>query len=209
MTVDRASQLVVERVGRPVIIEAVRMLEAGEGSILAIDAALLAAGYRDAPFGLLDDVGLDLDLAIDRALQVAVPMSGRFDPPDLQVELVEDGRVGRVCGRGFYRYDVDGARVPDVVAGPGHPLSPEAIVERLELGVINEAYRVAEDGLASPPFIDAAMREAGHPYGPFERLDQLGMRRVIERLQALFAATEERSDDQYRVATTLWQMATV
>lgn len=209
MTTDAASKRIVERVGRPVAIESVRMLEAGEGSVAGVDAAWLAAAYRDAPLARLDTLGLDVDLVIDRALQAAFPMSGRFDPPGLQVELVEGGRLGRASGRGFYRYDADNAPVPDVGPTGSGSLSAEAIVERLELGVINEAYRVVEEGLASPALIDTTMRDAGHPYGPFEHVDRLGMRRVIERLHALYAATEERSDDQYLVATSLWQMATV
>lgn len=47
---------IVGRVGRPFAIEAVRMLEAGEGTVQAIDAALTAAGYREAPFRRLDEI---------------------------------------------------------------------------------------------------------------------------------------------------------
>lgn len=208
MTPDPAIDRVVSRVARPYSIEAVRMLEAGEGSVAGIDAALRAAGFRVAPLEGLDAFGLDADLKVDRALQAAFEMTGRFDPPALQVQLVEQGRLGRASGRGFYRYGSE-PPLPDVTQPAGVSLRPEAIVERLELGVINEAYRVVEEGLASPPLIDAAMRDAGHPYGPFERVDQLGMRLVIQRLRELFTLTEDRSDDQYLVATSLWQMATV
>jgi 3-hydroxybutyryl-CoA dehydrogenase len=83
------------------------------------------------------------------------------------------------------------------------------VVERLQLGLINEAYRMVEEGLASPPTIDAAMRADGHPQGPFELVDGLGLRQVIDRLRATYVVTESRSDDQYRVATALWQLATV
>ncbi len=186
------------------------MLEAGEGSVAGIDAALVAAGYASGPFRLLDDVGLDVDLAIDTALRDLLEPTLRFDPPALQALLVEEGRLGRTTGRGFYRYGEGEAAAPDVVVEPTAALSDEAIVERLELGVINEAYRAVEDGLASPPAIDEAKREvAGHPRGPFDQVDRLGMRLIIERLRAIYAVTEERSGDQYLVATALWQMATV
>jgi 3-hydroxybutyryl-CoA dehydrogenase len=89
-------------------------------------------------------------------------------------------------------------------------LEPAAIVERLELAVINEAYRAVEDGVALPPAIDEAMRlGAGHPAGPFERLDVIGLRTVVERLRRLADTTAARSGDQYRVAPLLWHMATV
>ena len=74
---------------------------------------------------------------------------------------------------------------------------------------MNEAYRVVEEGLGSPPTIDAIMRAAGFPLGPFELVDRAGLRQVVERLRALEAVTSARSGDQYRVATLLWQMATV
>ena len=204
------SDAIVDRVGRPWFTEAVRMLEAGEGSVAGIDAAVASVGYATGPLRRLDDVGLDADLAIDRALRDLPGPTLRFDPPLLQARLVEEGRLGRTTGRGFYRYGEGEAAVPDVVVDVTAALSDEAIVERLELGVINEAYRAVEDGLASPPVIDQVMHEvAGHPRGPFEQVDRLGMRLVIERLRATYAVTEERSRDQYLVAAALWQMATV
>lgn len=199
---------IVERVGRPWATEAVRMLEAGEGSVEAIDAAAEASGYRVGPLQRIDALGLDVDLALDRAMAEAHPTSTRFDPPALQERLVDEGRLGRASGRGFYRYDGD-AMTPDLEVAATEPLSAVAIMERLELATVNEAYRAVEDGLGSPPAIDAAMCDAGYPRGPFEILDQLGLRAVIERLRAIEALTEERSGDQYRVATLLWQMANV
>ena len=106
---------VVERVGRPYLIEAVRMLEAGLSTVVGIDGALEAAGYERGPLRSLDAVGLDVDLALDQFLQQAEPMTARFDPPPLQLRLVVEGRLGRAVGRGFYRYDTATAPpVPDV-----------------------------------------------------------------------------------------------
>jgi 3-hydroxyacyl-CoA dehydrogenase len=202
------AQRIVERVGRSYAIEAVRMLEAGEGTVAGIDAALRATGHRAGAFLRLDEVGLDIDLALDRALSEADPRTSRFDAPALQVHLVAQGRLGRAAGRGFYRYHGADA-VPDVEAPDGAPLRPPEIVERIELAMVNEAYRAVEDGLAAPPTIDTVMREAGSPRGPFEIVDGLGLREVIDRLRTLEAMTAPRSGDQYRVATLLWQMATV
>jgi 3-hydroxybutyryl-CoA dehydrogenase len=215
-----AAEHILQRVGRPYAIEAVRMLESGEAGVLEIDAALEAAGYPLGPLRRLDEVGLDVDLALDRTLSRMYPSGGRFAPPGLQVRLVEEGRCGRAAGRGFYRY-LDTEAVPDVAVtapagvGPDAPLptpsalSPGAIVERLELAMVNEAYRVVEDGAGTPPLIDSVMRAAGHPLGPFEMVDRAGLRHIVDRLRALETLTEGRSGDQYRVATLLWQMATV
>ncbi len=201
-------QLVIGRVGRPYVIEAVRLLEAGKGTVAGVDTALEAAGYRTGPLRMLDEVGLDADLALDRLLREAHPVTARFDEPPLQERLVAAGRTGRAVGRGFYRYG-RGAPRPDVELGVGQPITSEAIVERLELGMVNEAYRVVEEGLATPPAIDALMYEAGYPRAPFEIVDELGLRLLIDRLRAIEALTGERSGDQYTVAPLLWQMATV
>jgi 3-hydroxyacyl-CoA dehydrogenase len=206
---------IVERVGRPYVVEAVRMLEAGQGSVADIDAALESAGYAWGPLRGLDAIGLDVDLANGDALAEAWD-EARFTSPQLQRDLVAAGRLGRSNGRGFYRYDADGLAVPDVIrplTAPltlPPPLTPERIVERLELAVINEAYRAVADGLAAAPAIDRAMRSAaGFPRGPFELVDRLGLRALVGRLRALHEATRDSSGDQYQVAELLWQMATV
>jgi len=202
-----ATDIIVQRVGRPYVIEAVRMLEAGEATIVDIDGALQAAGYQMGPLRLLDETGLDVDMAVDRALCEADPETSRFDPPVLQQRLVDEGRLGRAAGRGFYHYD--GVPAPDIEVVVTVALPPDAIVERLELAMTNEAYRVVEEGLASPPAVDAAMLAGGYPRGPFELVDGLGLRAVIDRLRATRELTGERSGDQYDVATLLWQMATL
>ena len=213
---------VAERVGRPYVVEAVRMLEAGQGSVADIDGALESAGYAWGPLRGLDAIGLDVDLAKGDALVQAWD-EVRFASPQLQRDLVAAGRLGRTSGRGFYRYATGGLADPDVIQPLTSPLTsltapltsltplaPEHIVERLELAVINEAYRAVADGMAAPPAIDLAMRTvAGFPQGPFELVDRLGLRALIGRLRALHEETRESSGDQYQVAELLWQMATV
>lgn len=203
-------QALVERVGRPFVIEAVRMLEAGVGTVEDIDAALVAAGYPQGPFRRLDEVGLETDLAVDRALAEAVPAGGtRFSPPALEERLLAEGRTGRAVGRGFYRYEQGGVASADVATERSAAvLTAAAIVERIELAMVNEAYRVVGEGLAPAAAIDGAIRASGHPRGPFEIVDELGLRTIVVRLRELHRLTAGRSGDQYEVAEALWQMAT-
>ncbi|CAN5481622.1 hypothetical protein BH24CHL9_BH24CHL9_05730 [soil metagenome] len=202
---------IVNRVARPYLLEAVRLLEDGAAGIVDIDAALEAAGYPMGPFRLMDLIGLDVDLAIDERLFEAFAEAGRFRPSALQATLVREGRLGRKSGVGFYRYhDASGAVPAFEMAALANPLADADIVERLELAMINEAYRAVSEGVASPPDVDTAMRlGAGHPRGPFERVDDLGLRAVVERLRALHLANGDRSGDQFEVTALLWQMATV
>lgn len=202
---------IVNRVGRAFGLEAVRMLEAGEASVASIDAALEAAGYPMGPFRLIDLIGLDVDLAINAILYEAFGEAPRFSPSTLQHSLVADGHLGRKTGRGFYRY-ADGLVPSPIVevAMDATSLPDEVIVERLELAIINEAYRTVEDGVASPPDVDIAMRlGAGYPRGPFERVDQVGLRHVVSRLHELRGLGSEAAADQYEVTASLWQIATI
>jgi enoyl-CoA hydratase / 3-hydroxyacyl-CoA dehydrogenase len=174
-----------------------------------IDAALESAGYTRGPLRTLDDAGLDVDLAIGDDL-VETWDEERFGSPPLQRDMVAAGRLGRTTGRGFYAYPADGHAIPDVARPLCAPLAPERIVERIELAVINEAYRAVADGLGAPPAIDAVMRTvAGFPLGPFQLVDRIGLRAVIGRLRSLHEETAGSTGDQYLVATLLWQMATV
>lgn len=210
-----APGFIVNRVNRPFTLEALRMAEAGEATIEAIDSAMTAAGYPMGPFALIDLVGVDVNLAVAQALWAASDEAVRFTPSPIQRGLVERGQLGRKTGEGFYRYHHGSVVGPaqglsDVgVVEPG-PVSaahePAEIVSRIELAIINEAYHAAGDGVAEPSDIDRAMKlGANHPYGPFERAGQLGLRAVIDGLTQFEALHGER----YRIAPALWQIASI
>jgi 3-hydroxyacyl-CoA dehydrogenase len=85
-------------------------------------------------------------------------------------------------------------------------LDDKAVVRRIELAIINEAYHAAGEGVAEPADIDRAMKlGANHPHGPFQRAGQLGLRAVVEGLREM----ELRYGERYRVAPTLWQIASI
>lgn len=96
---------IVNRVNRPFTIEALRMLEAGEASVEAIDEAMRAAGYPMGPFELMDYVGLDVNLAAARGVWEGLGRPDRLRPSAIQERLVEAGRLGRKTGEGFYLWD--------------------------------------------------------------------------------------------------------
>ncbi len=207
-----APGFIVNRVNRPFTLEALRMLEAGEATVEQIDRAVAGAGYPMGPFALMDLVGIDVNLAVARALYEAFDEPARFRPSPIQQQLVEAGRLGRKTGEGFYRHD-EGApeqsnRLAQVGVGDttGAEPSPEEIVARIELAIINEAYLAAGEGVAEAGDIDRALKlGANHPHGPFERAGQLGLGVVIDRLGALQATHGER----YQVAPLLWQIASI
>ena len=64
-------------------------------------------GYRFpmGPLRLTDLVGLDVRLGIADTISAAT-QSPVFQAPDLLRQMVNDGKLGRKSGQGFYRYDV-------------------------------------------------------------------------------------------------------
>jgi 3-hydroxybutyryl-CoA dehydrogenase len=101
---DRAG-FIVNALLFPYLNDAVRMLEANYASADDIDTAMkTGCGYPMGPFALLDVVGLDVSLAIQRTLYLEFREPG-FAPAPLLEHLVTAGYVGRKAGRGFRTYD--------------------------------------------------------------------------------------------------------
>ncbi|MGY1838072.1 MULTISPECIES: 3-hydroxyacyl-CoA dehydrogenase family protein [unclassified Modestobacter] len=97
---DRAG-FIVNALLFPYLNDAVKMLEAHYASADDIDAAMkVGCGYPMGPFELLDVVGLDVSLAIERELYAEFREPG-FAPAPLLEHLVTAGYLGRKAGRGF------------------------------------------------------------------------------------------------------------
>ena len=100
---DRAG-FIVNALLFPYLNDAVRMLEAHYATADDIDSAMkLGCGYPMGPFALLDVVGLDVSLAIERVLYLEFREPG-FAPAPLLEHLVTAGRLGRKTGQGFRDY---------------------------------------------------------------------------------------------------------
>jgi 3-hydroxybutyryl-CoA dehydrogenase len=100
---DRAG-FIVNALLFPYLNDAVRMLQAHYASVDDIDAAMVVGcGYPMGPFALLDVVGLDVALAIQRSLYEEFREPG-FAPAPLLEQLVTAGYLGRKAGRGFRDY---------------------------------------------------------------------------------------------------------
>ena len=85
----------------PYLNDAVKMLQAHYASADDIDAEMkVGCGYPMGPFELLDVVGLDVSLAIERELYTEFREPG-FAPAPLLEHLVTAGYLGRKTGRGF------------------------------------------------------------------------------------------------------------
>ncbi|MFH8607481.1 3-hydroxyacyl-CoA dehydrogenase family protein [Streptomyces sp. NPDC018029] len=97
---DRAG-FIVNALLFPYLNNAIKMVEQHYASLDDIDAAMkLGGGYPMGPFELLDVVGLDVSLAIEKVLHREFRDPGLAPAPLLE-HLVAAGCLGRKTGRGF------------------------------------------------------------------------------------------------------------
>src|SRR5213593_3985390 len=98
----------------PYLLDAIRAVERGVGSVPDIDKAMqLGCGYPMGPLTLLDFVGLDTTYRIAE-IMFAEYREQRYAPPPLLKRMVLAGMNGRKSSKGFYDYSVDPPRVVDL-----------------------------------------------------------------------------------------------
>lgn len=104
VTCGDRSGFIVNALLFPYLNDAVKMLEANYATADSIDTAMkTGCGLPMGPFELLDVVGLDVSLAIQRELYLEFRERG-FAPAPLLEHLVTAGYLGRKSGRGFRTY---------------------------------------------------------------------------------------------------------
>ena len=98
---------IVNRLLVPYLLDSIRALDEGVGSIVDIDNAMkLGCGYPMGPLTLGDFVGLDTTFYIAEIMFNEF-REKRFAPPPLLRRMVMAGLYGRKSGRGFYDYSKD------------------------------------------------------------------------------------------------------
>ena len=164
-----------------------------------IDGALEAFGMAMGPCRMLDLAGVDVaaNVVIEREKQGSLPA----DPTYRIVcrDLYRRGRFGQKAGKGFYRYE--GRKALDDLEAIGairelarcHLVTPRAaisdteIVERCLLPLINEGYRIIEEGIAYRTSDLDVVWLSGYGFpadvgGPMFYASQIGLPRVREQL---------------------------
>jgi 3-hydroxybutyryl-CoA dehydrogenase len=98
------SGFIVNRLLVPYMLDAIRALESGLGTIEDIDKAMvLGTGYPMGPFTLSDFVGNDTLFRIAEIMFDEFRET-RFAPPPLLRRMISMGYAGRKAGKGFYDY---------------------------------------------------------------------------------------------------------
>src|SRR5881397_1158151 len=155
---DQTTGTLVERLGLKTIVESCLVLEDGIAALKDIEIGMMmGAGILPGPFTRADEQGLDEVLA---ALERAEHEWGEnFAPPLILRRLVNQGRLGKKSGQGFFPYQQpDGEQNGrEAVAletrgdigicwlnrPPANPLSPQVIRELTSLwGEVDGKLRV-------------------------------------------------------------------
>ena len=88
----------------PYLLDAIRAVERGVGSVPDVDKAMqLGCGYPMGPLTLLDFVGLDTTYHIAE-IMFKEYREQRYAPPPLLKRMVLAGMYGKKSGKGFYDY---------------------------------------------------------------------------------------------------------
>src|SRR5437762_13024767 len=99
----------------PYLLDAIRAVERGVGSVPDIDKAMqLGCGYPMGPLTLLDFVGLDTTHHIAE-IMFNEYREARYAPPPLLKRMVLAGMHGKKSGKGFYDYSAN----PPIVSNLG------------------------------------------------------------------------------------------
>jgi 3-hydroxybutyryl-CoA dehydrogenase len=182
---------IVNRVARPFYGESQRMLMAGVADAATLDEALRRAGFRMGPLELTDFIGQDVNLAVGTSVWEQTGHDPRYEPAQVQRDLVAAGRLGRKSGQGIYRYAANGTpqdvapderRIEELVGGP---VEPDPVARTLAM-LVNEAVDLVGRGEATAADVDTAMRlGTNYPRGPIEWGADIGYAVVADQLAAL------------------------
>jgi 3-hydroxyacyl-CoA dehydrogenase/enoyl-CoA hydratase/3-hydroxybutyryl-CoA epimerase len=182
-----APGFVVNRILTPYINEALFALAEGVPAEL-IDRAGTRFGMPMGPIELADVVGLDVSLHVGRVLAEAF----RRPVPQLLLDKVEQRKLGRKSGEGFYVWK-DGKPVH----APSNAAPPPDLEDRLILPMLNEAAAALREGVIE----DAELLDAGAIFGtgfapfrggPLQYAKERGVEEVTARLDALAKRYGER-----------------
>lgn len=170
------------------------MLEEG-ATPSQVDGVALAFGMRMGPLAVADLVGLDLG-------SQALKKTGQWKPSTVVVHaLVEAGRLGQKSQKGFFDY-VERKQQPSAEAiqiikkvaenkkVAQRELSKTEIEQRLFFPLINEGFKILQEGMAQCPADVDVCYVHGYSWpryrgGPMLYADQVGLAKVLAGLEAL------------------------
>lgn len=114
VTSNDEAGFIVNRMLLPMLNQAVVLVERHVSTIEEIDmAAKLGMNHPMGPLELLDMIGLDVELAVMETIHRETGDS-RYRPSVSLRRMVDAGYLGRKTGVGFYIYDEEGNKTPNI-----------------------------------------------------------------------------------------------
>ena len=184
---------IVNRILVPLMNEACWIVDDDAATVAEVDStAKFDIGLPMGAFELSDQVGNDVGLHVLEYMHEV--LGEAYAPCPLLEATVEDEKLGKKTGEGFYDYEDGGADIPRDAAS-------EAVKHRL-LGVMaNEVGKLVVGDVAPAGDIDeAVMLGGGFPEGPAKLADKAGLETLVETLEELH---EETDEGRYRVSDGL------
>ncbi len=181
----------------PLMNEACWLVETDTATIADVDSTTkYGMGLPMGAFELGDQVGNDVTLHVLEYMHEV--LGETYAPCPLLERYVNEDRLGKKTGRGFYDYEDGGADVPaDQIS--------ETVQNRLLAVLANETGKLVAAGVAPPADIDEAVTlGAAFPRGPAKLCDEAGLPGLVETLEDRH---EETGEPRYEVADGLREAA--
>ncbi len=181
----------------PLMNEACWIVEEDIATIREVDSTTkYDIGLPMGAFELGDQVGNDVSLHVLNYMNEV--LGEAYEPSPLLVRTVENEKLGKKTGEGFYDYNNGGADVPA-------DAQSDEVKERLMAALANETGKLIQKDVAPPADIDKAVKlGAAFPKGPAKACDEFGLEALVEKLDELY---EESGAARYEVSDGLREAA--
>ena len=192
IVVNDGTGFYTSRILAPYMNEAAWALSEGIG-IDTLDEAMMDWGFPVGPITLLDEVGIDVGAKVAKIMQAE--FGDRIKAPGAMTSLIDDDRLGRKNGRGFYLYENGKKAGIDETVYQSLGITPsskgvdiEKLQLRIGLQMVNEAALCLQEGILRSPRdgdIGAIFGLGFPPFtgGPFSYCDQVGVDKVVEHMK--------------------------
>lgn len=168
----------VNRITAPETLLFCLVYDIDSSQVQAIDAYFKTQGLPMGPYELMDYVGLDT--VVHSLDYFSKELSPDYLKPAKIRDLVKNGNLGSKTGSGFYVWKEGKAQSAKV-----NPSESVSLLDSIALEV-NEAVRLVEEGAASPPDIELAVKLGmNRPFGPVSASQGFSSAELRQRLESL------------------------
>ena len=154
------------------------VLQKGIATPPEVDNFAKSQGLPMGPYELADFVGIDIPW--DSLKYLSEALSPEYGRAVTLKKMVEEKRLGKKTGKGFYDWSSGRADIPNVA-----PTEKISLMDLFTLD-INEAVKLIEEGVARPDEVEKAIILGGNrPFGPISVAKDLSNAEVKSKLEEL------------------------